>query len=68
MLTFTYAWQANISVLIFASNQKTLGFMQNYAQMFGSVARIIGGFGGLQLLSFSMTLKPFFCKSLEFTS
>lgn len=47
MLTFTYSWQANISVLIFASNQKTLGFMQNYAQMFASVARIIGGFGGL---------------------
>ena len=47
MLIFTNAWQANASVLIFASNQKTLGFMQNYAQIFGSVARTLGGFGGL---------------------
>lgn len=54
MLLFTLAWQTNISVLLFSTSKKTKGYSQNFAQILGSLGRILGGFGAIQLLGWGM--------------
>lgn len=54
MLLFTFAWQTNISVMLFSTTKKTKGYSQNFAQIIGGLGRILGGFGAIQLLGWGM--------------